>query len=94
MLVPRRLPGPGYLLLTEGECGAERLAALEAALRRNPQYAYARDMRQLLPLEGRNLENLTNRYIRHAAAQGRRLGDVKIPALCTDSEWAEEAQKG
>jgi hypothetical protein len=95
MLVPRRLPKPGYLLFTEEEYGAEKLAKLETALRRNPQYAYARDMRQLLPLDIRKSENLTNRYINCAVSQGRRLGDIKIPALCMDYDcrWAKEAQK-
>jgi hypothetical protein len=94
ILVSRCLPEPGYMLFSEEEYGAEKIAELEAALRRNPQYSYARDMRQLLPLEGRNLKNMTERYIDYAAGRGKRLGDIKIPALCTDPEWAKEAQKG
>ncbi|GHV35965.1 hypothetical protein FACS1894187_09760 [Synergistales bacterium] len=92
MLIPRSLPEPGYLLLTEEKCGDDKLMRLEAALRRNPQYAYAREMRQLRPLSFRRIENLAKRYADCAFSQGRRLGDVKIPALCTDSEWMKEAQ--
>jgi hypothetical protein len=92
MLIPLSLPEPGYLLLTEWECGDEKLARLEDALRCNPQYAYAREMRQLRPLSVRRIENMTKRYADRALSQGRRLGDVKIPALCTDTEWMKETQ--
>jgi hypothetical protein len=92
MLIPKSLPEPGYLLLTEEKYGNGELMRLEAALRRNPQYDYAREMRQLQPLSFRRIENLTKRYADCALSQGKRLGDVKIPALCTDPGWMKEVQ--
>jgi hypothetical protein len=91
ILIP--LPSkPGYCLLTDSDARkSERLAEFEEELCRNPQYHYAQKMRQLHPLEAKYLPDLANRYTQHAITQGRRLGDIKMPALCVDSQWVKEA---
>jgi hypothetical protein len=80
---------PYYLLLIE-EPGGDDLHRLEEELCRNPQYAYAIKMRQLRPLRAKHVPGLAKRYMEYAVSRGRRLGDIKIPALCTDAEWKEE----
>ena len=99
MLVPFPAPQAGYLLLTESqveteaELPIEKLHRLEAALCRNPQYAYARSIDQLRAIARRSLPGLSARYTEFAVSRGRRLGDVKIPALCTDPEWRKEIER-
>jgi hypothetical protein len=92
MLIPIRLPEPGYLLLVAENLKvvSDKLARLEDELCRNPQYAYARKMGQLFPLCAKHVPNLTKLYTGHAISSGRRLGDVKMPALCVDHEWIKE----
>ena len=92
-LIPVRQPAPGYLLLAEEERDTESVARLEAMLCRNPQYAYARKMRQLRPLEARHVLDLAKRTANHASARGMRLGDVKILTLCSNPEWLGEEWK-
>ena len=88
MLVP--LSEPGYLLLANTD-EVNAPVRLEKELCRNPQYAYAIKMRQLRPLRAKYIPSLTKRYTEYAISQGRRLGDVKMPALCMDTQWKKEA---
>ena len=53
----------------------------EAALSANPQYAYARQLNQLAPLTLRRCVAPMATWQQRALAQGRRLGDIKPPAL-------------
>lgn len=56
-------------------------AAVEAALCANPQYAYARSLGQLSPLQVRAVRSPLTQLQASAMASGRRLGDLKPPAL-------------
>ncbi|MGE0311994.1 MAG: GH3 auxin-responsive promoter family protein [Lautropia sp.] len=62
--------------------GAGHLAdALDAALSRNPQYAYARRLGQLARPQVLAVPGLTRRWIAQRVAAGQSLGDVKLPSL-------------
>lgn len=85
-LVPQGLPRPGYrLLLDAAECGEAEAAhlarRLDAALARNPQYAYARQVGQLAPLAASRVPHLAARLQALALAGGQRLGDAKPGVL-------------
>ena len=56
-------------------------AAVEAALSANPQYAYARSLGQLSALQVRAVRSPLAQLQASAMASGRRLGDLKPPAL-------------
>jgi len=85
---------PGYCLLTDtSEWKNGKLIELENALCLNPQYIYALKMRQLRPLQAKHVPDLTKRYTQYAISHGRRLGDVKIPALCVEPQWLTEVSK-
>ena len=55
--------------------------ALDAALSRNPQYAYARRLGQLGAPQVRAVADLTRRWVGHRLTDGQSIGDVKLPAL-------------
>ncbi len=78
-LTPITLPHPHYRLWLDTEVNeASALAtALEQALRANPQYAYARDLGQLLPIVPYSISGLAARLQTLAIASGQRLGDAK-----------------
>jgi hypothetical protein len=78
-LTPITLPHPHYCLWLDTEVNeASALAtALEQALRANPQYAYARDLGQLLPIVPHGISGLAARLQTLALASGQRLGDAK-----------------
>ena len=84
-LVPRTRPAPHYALLIGWNCDATRAAALaaraDAALRANPQYAYARDVDQLGPIVPRSAPDLGEQLQILSLAQGQRLGDAKPSVL-------------
>lgn len=90
MLAPSMASGPGYTLFVE--CyrflSAALLHRLDAALRRNPQYAYCRDLGQLGP--PRLFAIRGNAYPTYAATlsqMGTRLGDLKPTALSPHAGW-------
>lgn len=63
---------------------------LDAALRDNPQYAYARQLGQLAPVAAHCSEQALARWLQWRLAQGQRLGDIKLPALlghATAQSW-------
>ena len=78
-------PHPHYVLCADKAVHLERLAAfaerLESELKRNPQYAYARQLGQLSPLEVRIVDRLFERYREWATSQGRSIAGLKAPAL-------------
>jgi hypothetical protein len=62
------------------------LESVEARLKRNPQYAYARNIEQLRRLTVLSSSDPLGDYIEYKVSQGVRLGDVKIPALQPETE--------
>ncbi len=87
MLIPRLQRTPKYLLVSEDIKVKERGGEIEAKLLKNPQYAYARRVGQLAPLEAVVMDNMMSRYIDYKSAMGSRIGDIKIPVLQTDEAW-------
>jgi len=81
--------GCRYTLYVEGEAKLYWAEALDRALRRNPHYAYCRNLRQLLLprvflIAGRGYES----FATHQARHGARLGDVKPASLATTNGWS------
>jgi hypothetical protein len=90
MLIADRDPEPGYVLVVD-ECAdtsnIDLLESIEARLKRNPQYAYARNIGQLRRLTIFRSSDPLSDYTGYKVSQGVRLGDVKIPALQPETEW-------
>jgi len=81
--------GCRYTLYMEGDPEMHWPDALDRALRRNPQYAYCRNLRQLLSphifiIAGNGFET----WAAHQAARGARLGDIKPASLSRTSGWS------
>ena len=92
MLAPHQLLDTnwGYALFLEGRPPAGLNQILEMALRENPHYALARDLRQLAPLviieiSGDGYET----YVRAQLAAGFKLGEIKPVSLSTTTHWKE-----
>ena len=79
------------LLLDADEVAGHDVARLsreiDSALELNPQYAYARSLGQLGALTPKFCTGPMESFQADALRRGRRLGDIKTPALCTGSEW-------
>lgn len=79
-----------YQLIVDTACGIPSLrkcaAAVEAALCANPQYAYARSLGQLASLQVSTVHAPLACLQNAAMAAGRRLGDLKPPALGGENE--------
>lgn len=87
MLVPSVDGTPKYILVLDdcSDIAAEPLIlSLEAALSKNPQYAYARRLGQLAPVEVRYISDPLKTFIAHNVDRGTSIGDVKMPSLCPD----------
>jgi hypothetical protein len=91
-LAPRAAAQPHYVLLVDtrdrdaAHCAA---ATIEQRLRCNPQYDYARKIGQLAPVTYEIVDHLLERYLRLGIRRGRRLADIKPPALITDAATVE-----
>jgi hypothetical protein len=91
-LAPRAAARPHYVLLVDvrdpeaAHCAA---ATIEQRLRANPQYDYARKIGQLAPVGCEIVDHLLERYLRLGTRRGRRLADIKPPALITDAATVE-----
>jgi GH3 auxin-responsive promoter len=87
-LVPRSGPVPHYELWLDDAAREPEGAAgeVEARLRADPQYAYARDLRQLGPLVILDKPGFSARRNETRAAAGARLGDLKHTAILFDGE--------
>lgn len=88
---------PGYVLLLDSalrERNAPYLNDIDERLCSNPQYHYARRLGQLAPLRCQFIDNPADRYLRWHQRQGKRLGDIKIPAIFTADEWRGAFQAG
>jgi hypothetical protein len=82
--------GCRYTLHVEGDPPLDCAATLDQALRRNPHYAWCRDLGQLqqprlFVIDGHAFE----RFVERQAAGGARLGDIKPAALSRLSGWSE-----
>lgn len=80
--------GSRYVLYWEGPPAPGLVAQMESALRRNPQYAWARDLGQLRELDlvivaGKGYETFVVREMDH----GRRMGEIKPVALSMRPDW-------
>lgn len=93
MLIPDA-ERPGYVLVCENDRDADLLPHLEAALRDNPQYAYARDLEQLAPLRALKHPDPFAVVERCLLARGVRLGDVKPLALRRETSWLPLFESG
>ncbi|MEN9362182.1 MAG: hypothetical protein RL095_3717 [Verrucomicrobiota bacterium] len=83
-------PGPAYTLLVEGTIPPDLAERLEAALRRNPHYAWCRDLGQLGPLEILPCRpGATERHRAELLRRHMRLGDIKASPLERDPAWRE-----
>lgn len=95
MLAPSAVPPRGYVLLLDAaEVGVEDTESLaaraDAALAANPQYAYARELRQLAPVRGLRCANPVARWLDLCRKRGQRLGDIKPAALCVVEGWQQQ----
>ena len=86
MLAPSLKPAPHYQLFVEKADVALR-EDIEMSLKDNPQYAYARALGQLGPLELISVRQPMRRYQARALAGGQRLGDIKPPSLRPETDW-------
>ena len=82
--------GCRYTLYVEGGPPLVCVESLERALRRNPHYAWCRDLGQLLPprlfvIAGGGFE----RFVERQSAGGARIGDIKPAVLSRTSGWSE-----
>lgn len=68
---------------------AKFLEAFEKALKQNPHYAYALDLKQLLPLEATVIEKGVETWEKHMLMQGHRLSDLKLSRLDSKYNWRE-----
>lgn len=82
--------GCRYTLYVEGVPQPDLAEALDRALRRNPHYAWCRDLGQLLaPRLFVVVQNGFECFIERQSAHGARLGDIKPAALSRLSGWSE-----
>jgi hypothetical protein len=93
MLVPMKGTKPSYLLLLDedavsAEDESSVTESVDRALRTNPQYRYARDLRQLAALRSQRLADPVGLYHEVCLSAGRRLGDIK-PVSLASSWWAD-----
>ncbi len=81
---------PAYRVYVEGiepRHGTGALAAIEAHLRSNPHYAYARDLGQLGPLALVEIQDGAAAFEDAMVARGQRRGDIKPVALSPFGDW-------
>lgn len=82
--------GCGYTLYLEGAASSDCAERLDAALCRNPHYAYCRQLGQL---QAPRLFAISDRgyeaYAARLAARGARLGDIKPAALSQLDGWSD-----
>lgn len=82
----------GYVLLLSDTVTSDTQAQAycgetERFLCTNPQYHYARRIGQLKPLTYLRLHQPAEHYFHRQLQRGKRLGEIKIPALLTSSDW-------
>ncbi|MEJ2467232.1 MAG: GH3 auxin-responsive promoter family protein [Candidatus Thiodiazotropha sp.] len=78
---------PGYCLVLETAAATPNIRnRVEQKLCRNPHYDYARKLNQLQPLKLLALDNPTELYLNRVLQRGGRLGDIKLPVLCFETD--------
>lgn len=78
----------GYTLFVEGENHDYLAARLDQELRRNPHYAYCRDLGQLDSPRCLKISKAAYQtYCRVLVSEGRRLGEIKPLALSPRTDW-------
>jgi len=97
LVAPAAVPRRGYSLFVDAaEVDRESVATIggtvEQALCRNPQYAYARRLGQLAPLEVRRCVRPLETWLRAGLERGQRLSVVKPPVLSAEHGWASRFQ--
>ncbi|MDD2775319.1 MAG: GH3 auxin-responsive promoter family protein [Gallionella sp.] len=88
MLMPSTQGQPRYVLILDQKHDIEILAqTVENRLSENPQYDYARRIGQLDALLVLHIEQPLALWIRRKSQNGIRLGDIKVPCLCAETDW-------
>ncbi len=92
MLAPSLEGKPHYALFLDrkeyGENDAVIISReLDKSLGANPQYQYARKLKQLGEIKAYLVENPMKCYLNYAVSRGQRLGDIKPPVLSRDTGW-------
>jgi hypothetical protein len=91
-LVARAAAKPFYALLVQSPAAGSLAAMAEQLDRRlcgNPQYAYARAIGQLGPIQPQAADRLLDRFADVQMRRGRRLADIKPPTLIAQGEIAD-----
>jgi hypothetical protein len=82
--------GYGYTLYFEGAISSEVAPRFEVLLRRNPHYAWCRELGQLCNLRLFHIKRGGfEAFTARECANGRRLGDIKPRLLSTYSGWSK-----
>ena len=89
-LYPEASPTLHYVLVTETDIDEADCKHLDDLLGENPQYRYARDIGQLGALQHRAINDIGERYTQWRLQKGQTLGDIKPPALITDTDFINE----
>ena len=92
MLAPSAEGKPHYALFLDSREYGENEAViisqeLDKSFEANPQYQYARQLKQLGEIQPYLIENPINFYVNHALGRGQRLGDIKPPVLSRETGW-------
>lgn len=90
MLVPSTEPELRYLLVMDEACSSpdpSAIRSVEMRLEGNPQYAHARRVGQLQGMELMRVRDPLAKFLDHQTLNGRRAGDLKVPALCPGPQW-------
>ncbi len=84
-------PSPAYSLFLESEAsamrGSEIAAAVDAGLRSNFQYDYARHLGQLGPVRAVPVIHGFATFAEYSARSGQKFGSIKVPALEPRQIW-------
>ena len=95
MLAPESEAGHWhYTLFVEGDAPAALASQLDTELRTNPHYALCRDLGQLGPIQVSCVASGAYQILcATAAAEGRRLGEVKPQSLSSRSDWRRRFER-
>ena len=92
MLAPSIEGKPHYALFLDAKEYGENDAViisqeLDKSLEANPQYQYARKLKQLGEIKAYLVKNPMKLYLNYAVSRGQRLGDIKPPVLSRETGW-------
>jgi len=90
MLAPEHDKAQRYVLYLEGTCSPTLAARVDGLLRRNPHYAWCRDLGQLQAVEVFQIRRGGyETFVAHETGRGRRLGEIKASPLSREAGWSE-----